>query len=60
MITTTTKKAEAFLDLRGLQAKEYSEPMHTDFRDQLQCSEEDWYQTGLIWKPNVPDLPNNQ
>ena len=48
------------LDVLGLKGEEYSEPVHTEFRDQLERNEEGWYQTGVIWKPNIPDLPDNE
>ena len=48
------------LDILGLKGEEYTEPVHTEFRDQLERSGEGWYQTGLIWKPNIPDLPDNE
>eukprot|EP00794_Sanderia_malayensis_P012391 gene12391-13670_t len=48
------------LDVLGLESKEESEPVHQEFRDQLERSEEGWYQTGLIWKSDLPDLPNNE
>ena len=35
-------------------------PVHRDFKDQLERSPEGWYQTGLIWKVWIPDLPNNE
>ena len=48
------------LDILGLNGEEYSELVHTEFRDQLDRSEEGWYQPGLIWKSSVPDLPDNK
>ena len=48
------------LDILGLKGEEYSELVHAEFRDQLEHSEEGWYQTGPIWKLNIPGLPENE
>jgi hypothetical protein len=33
--------------------------VYAEFREQLTRSEEWWYETGLPWKGNHPQLPNN-
>jgi hypothetical protein len=33
--------------------------VYAEFREQLTRSEEGWYETGLPWKGNHPQLPNN-
>ena len=34
--------------------------MYEDFKEQLNQSEERWYETGLLWKPRVNHLPSNE
>ena len=34
--------------------------IRTEFKDQLERSPEGWYQTGLILKAGIPDLPSNE
>ena len=31
-----------------------------DFKDQLERSPEGWYRAGLLWKSEIPDLPDNE
>ena len=33
---------------------------HAEFKEQLRRADEGWYQTGLPWRGNHPDLPNNK
>ena len=34
--------------------------VHAEFKEQLRRANEGWYQTGLPWRGNHPDLPNNK
>lgn len=34
--------------------------VYEEFKEQLQRSQEGWYETGLPWKGNHPSLPNNK
>ena len=36
------------------------ETVYAEFQEQLKCSPEGWYETGLPWKGNHPPLPNNE
>ena len=48
------------LDVPGLESRSEQNPIHQDFKDQLERSPEGWYQTGLIWKAGIPDLPSHE
>ena len=48
------------LDVLGLESRSEQNPVHQEFKDQLERSPEGWYQTGLIWKAGIPDLPSNE
>jgi hypothetical protein len=34
--------------------------VYAEFREQLVRNEQGWYETGLLWKGNHPNLPNNE
>ena len=34
--------------------------VYDEFKEQLVRSPEGWYETGMLWKGNCPDLPNNR
>ena len=34
--------------------------VHAEFKEQLLRNEEGWYETGLRWRGNHPELPNNK
>ena len=50
------------LDILGLADAPESdqETAYTEFREQLTRDPAGWYETGLPWKGNHPDLPNNE
>lgn len=50
------------LDILGLaDTPEHDQSMvHAEFKEQLQRSPEGWYETGLPWRGNHPDLPTNE
>ena len=48
------------LDILGLESRAERNPVHQEFKDQLDRSREGWYQTGLIWKAGIRDLPSNE
>ena len=48
------------LDVLGLESRSEQNLVHQEFKDQLERSPEGWYQTGLIWKAVIPDLPSNE
>ena len=48
------------LDVLGLQSRAEQNPVHQEFKEQLEKSPDGWYQTGLIWKTGVPDQQNNE
>ena len=48
------------LDVLGLRSEEEQDTVHQEFSQQLERSPEGWYQTGLMWKPGVQELPNNE
>ena len=48
------------LDVLDLESRSEQNPVHQEFKDQLETSSEGWYQTGLIWKAGIPDLPSNE
>ena len=50
------------LDILGLaDVPEYDQSMvHAEFKEQLQCSPEGWYETGLPWRGNYPELPTHK
>ena len=33
--------------------------VHTEIKEQLLRAPERWYETGLLWRGNHPELPNN-
>ena len=48
------------LDVLGLQESPNEEQsIYEDFKEQLRQSKEGWYETGLLWKPGMEDLPSN-
>ena len=48
------------LDVLGLGIEEEQDIVHQEFSEQLERSPEGWYQTGLMWKPGIQELPNNE
>ena len=50
------------LDILGLaDTPEHDQSMvHAEFKEQLQRSLEGWYETGLPWRGNHPELPTNE
>ena len=49
------------LDVLGLQESPNEEQsIYEDFKEQLRQSKEGWYETGLLWKPGMEDLPSNE
>ena len=50
------------LDILGLaDTPEHDQSIvHAEFKEQLQRSPEGWYETGLPWRGNHPDLPTNE
>ena len=48
------------LDVLGLESRSEQNSVHQELKDQLERSPEGWYQTGLIWKAGIPDLPSNE
>ena len=50
------------LDVLGLRDRPENDQgeVYTEFREQLQRSNEGWYETGLPWKGNHPPLPSNK
>ena len=50
------------LDVLGLEISRSDDQqnVYSEFKEQLQRSEEGWYETGLPWKGNHPPLPNNK
>ncbi len=49
------------LDVLGLQKPLNEEQsIYEDFKEQLSQSEEGWYETGLLWKPEMDHLPSNE
>ena len=50
------------LDVLGLaDSPEHSQAIvHQEFKEQLTRKPEGWYETGLPWKGNHPELPNNE
>ena len=50
------------LDVLGLEdSKEHDQNIvHAEFKEQLQRSAERWYETGLPWHSNHPELPSNK
>ena len=50
------------LDVLGLEDRpEHDQAsVYAEFREQLVRNEQGWYETGLPWKGNHPNLPNNE
>ena len=50
------------LDVLGLEdSKEHDQNIvDAEFKEQLQRSAERWYETGLPWRSNRPELPSKQ
>ena len=48
------------LDILGLEENEVRDSVYQDFRAQLKRTEDGRYQTGLIWKSDISELPNNK
>ena len=49
------------LDVFGLQKSPNEEQsIYEDFNEQLRQSKEGWYETGLLWKSGMEDLPSNE
>ena len=48
------------LDVLGLRSEEEQDIVHQEFPQQLERSPEGWYQTGLMRKPGVQELSNNE
>lgn len=54
-------EALCLLNVLGIQEKiEINGTAMQEFQDQLGRSPESWYRTGLLWKPECPDLPDNE
>ena len=50
------------LDVLGLEDQPTGDQaaIYEEFKEQLIRSDEGWYETGLLWKPRHPQLPNNK
>ena len=50
------------LDVLGLEDQPTRDQaiIYEEFKEQLIRSDEGWYETGLLWKPRHPQLPNNK
>ena len=48
------------LDVLGLKDEEEQDIVQQEFSEQLQRSLEGWYETGLMWKSGIKELPNNE
>ena len=50
------------LDILGLEDRPEhdQQTVHAEFREQLIRDPEGWYETGLLWKKNHPQLPSNK
>ena len=63
-LLTRTKEADFerlwSLDVLGLEEKGEENTVHQVFKEQLERSPEGWYETGLIWKTGIPELPSNE
>ena len=66
MLLTQTSQSDyedlCRLDILGLaDTPEHDQTMvHAEFKEQLQRSSEGWYETGLPWRGNHPELPTNK
>lgn len=66
MLLTQTSQSDyedlCRLDILGLaDTPEHDQRMvHAEFKEQLQRSSEGWYETGLPWRGNHPELPTNK
>ena len=66
MLLTQTSQVEyeelCRLDVLGLEdTPQHDQSMvFSEFKEQLTRSPEGWYETTLPWKPNHPELPNNE
>ena len=66
MLLTQTSRVDyeelCKLDVLGLADSPLGDQgvVYEEFKEQLQRSEEGWYETGLPWKGNHPTLPNNK
>ena len=66
MLLTQTSQSDyedlCRLDILGLaDTPEHDQSMvHVEFKEQLQRSPEGWYETGLPWRGNHPELPTNE
>lgn len=66
MLLTQTSQSDyedlCRLDILGLaDTPEHDQSMvHAEFKEQLQRSSEGWYETGLPWRGNHPELPTNK
>ena len=64
MFFTKSKAADyerlCLLDILGLEENEVRDSVYQDFRAQLKRTEDGRYQTGLIWKSDILELPNNK
>ena len=66
MLLTQTSQCD-FEDLRRLDVLGLADTpehdqniVHTELKEQLQRSQERWYETGLPWRGNHPELPTNK
>ena len=50
--SSTTHDDEQLYRLDVLDLAVTSDIVYTEFKEQFQWSTQDWYQTGLPWKPN--------
>ena len=66
MLLTQTSQSDyeglCRMDVLGLEdAPEFDQgTVHAEFKEQLRRAEEGWYETGLPWRANHPELPNNK
>ena len=66
MLLTQTSQSDyedlCRLDILGLAdtPKHDQRMVHAEFKEQLQRSPEGWYETGLPWQGNHPELPTNK
>ena len=66
MLLTQTSQSDyeglCRMDILGLAdvAENDQTIVHAEFKEQLHRDKEGWYETGLPWRANHPDLPNNK
>lgn len=64
LLTQSSRDYDALcrLDVLGLEDSADGDQgvVYKEFKEQLQRDDEGWYETGLLWKPNVHELTNNK